>query len=367
MRVLKTQTFTNPLATLFNQRMEYTVNKWRLGVKEENQQGKENPHLVVSQSTSDISPSKDLLVLECKKHKLLNERKQTLRSKKNKSNKNAPTFSTSFHLSEIHPLDTDSSANCNDRRDYKHHKLDDVTKTHLSVHQTVKPRYVHVVDYHTYRLSNHPLRNDDSACHYIPKIVQDRCFQMMTHNFDLTDTLLVVRFLTSFKLARDASHVHKGATMRVMTHFVADHVASSLNEHTVQSENTKGFTITTNSNRATLQATILRVCKETMKYFLKRYDHDKAISEANETIFWLTKLANMAPLQCDKALCFKATFYGNDHGKDTCNGTFTKYADDSKRYSLRGYRAPHLHINLSSLAFQAQSILEIQSGLTWRK
>lgn len=116
---------------------------------------------------------------------------------------------------------------------------------------------------------------------------------MKAHSFDPADLTFVLSFLATFILAREDNCIHEGATMLAMPHFIVDLIASSLNCRMVQSDSTARIPTSINSNEVTLQALRFWSYLEVASHLLKRYTHEEAITEANEAILKLKRLANM--------------------------------------------------------------------------
>lgn len=111
--------------------------------------------------------------------------------------------------------------------------------------------YVRAADYQRYRLNDCLPRYGDPLFHYIPKIVKKLRSQVKIYSFDSKNSVSILGFGTTFKLACNADCIHKSAIMWSMPHFVPGHVASSLNNRVVQSDSTKGILATFNSDGAT--------------------------------------------------------------------------------------------------------------------
>lgn len=92
----------------------------------------------------------------------------------------------------------------------------------------MKLRYARAVGYHTYRLKIRSSRYDDSVSHYIPNVFKKLRSQMKVHTFNPSDLILILGFLTTFKLACDTNLIHKLAAMWAMLRFVSNCVAASL-------------------------------------------------------------------------------------------------------------------------------------------
>lgn len=82
-------------------------------------------------------------------------------------------------------------------------------KAALPVLQTAQSLYVRAVDYHVYRLANCSTCYDKTVSSYIAKIVETVKLQMKAHFLDHIDTILIIDFLATSKLARDTRHIHE--------------------------------------------------------------------------------------------------------------------------------------------------------------
>lgn len=212
-RFLNSRTLPIPLATFVKRRMDSTVDEWRLTAKRETHCTGGKPHPVAPPSSAPISSSEDLQVLERQELERVHAREHKTKTQKVKTDKYVPLIFISSRSSKIRTSDSKSSADRKDRRKTKHQELEVTTEPNLPVHQTVKLGYVRAIDYRTYFLNNGSPRYDDSVSHYIPKILKKIRSQMKTHTFDPASPISVLGFLTIYKLACDANHIHEVAAM----------------------------------------------------------------------------------------------------------------------------------------------------------
>lgn len=229
----------------------------------------------------------------------------------------------------------------------------------LPIRQTVKLRYIGAVEYCTYRFNDWSPRNKVPVFHRIPKIMKKLRSQKMTHTFGRADSGSILGFLTTFKLACDASCLHENATIRTMPSFVADRVVSSLNSRMVQSDLAESLDTAVNSNEDPLQAPSFRSYSEVVNHLPKRYAIDKAFAAADATILRFSQSAGMVSLQHGEALFAKAFRVGDVYDECILNDTFIEGGDSSIRYSLRYNLSTHPPTDLIGLAFQAQSLFAL--------
>lgn len=190
---------------------------------------------------------------------------------------------------------------------------------------------------------------------------------MKTHNLDPADPIAILGSLTTYRLACNANRIHEREAMWAMPHFVADQVASSLNDRMVQADEIKGMGTTVNSNGTALHVHRLRLYSEVVNHLLKWNARDETIAEADATILRYMQPSNMTPLQYGEAFFVKAICVGDVYNKGTLNDALIQEVDKLNLHSLRGYLATHPHADLTDLALHAQSFLAIQGSSIKKK
>lgn len=85
------------------------------------------------------------------------------------------------------------------------------TKQALPAHQTVQRHYNLAVIYRFYCRANYSVRYNETQLSYILKMVKKAKLRMRAHLFDPSDSISIIGFLATLKLACDNSSIHEGA------------------------------------------------------------------------------------------------------------------------------------------------------------
>lgn len=187
-----------------------------------------------------------------------------------------------------------------------------------------------------------------------------------THSFDLAETNNVQGFPNTSNRARHANCIYENAAIRNTTHFVTDRVVTSPNSRMAYSEETEGITDTANFIWDTKRVLRPWSYPIVVNHLLKSYARYEAITEENAATLFLTKFSTIMPLYYGEALFAKTMRVEDVYDDRTLNDTFINRADELIRHGLQGYWATHRHVELTNMAFKAQSLLAIRSGLTKR-
>lgn len=155
-RVLNARSFTNPLATFVKQRMDNSLDEWRLVDKEETRLPGIKRDQNVPPSPPRTFTSDNFFAPPCREVARAHTGEHDNKPRKEKTDKYVPPFSTSSRSSKVRPSDSDSSADRDDRRKSKQQSLKDLTEPGLTIHLIVKSRYIRAVDYRTYKLNDRP-------------------------------------------------------------------------------------------------------------------------------------------------------------------------------------------------------------------
>lgn len=83
-----------------------------------------------------------------------------------------------------------------------------------------------------YRLANRPTRYDKNVWSYIFMMVKKLKSQMKAHFLVPRNSIFIIEFLTTFKLAFDTINIHVGIGMWVLPFFVRYTLATTLHSRT---------------------------------------------------------------------------------------------------------------------------------------
>lgn len=77
--------------------------------------------------------------------------------------------------------------------------------------QTVKRHYSRAIEYRTYRLANRSTCYDETVSSKISKMMKNIKSQMKAHFSDPSDSISIIDFLTTFRLACNINRIHEEA------------------------------------------------------------------------------------------------------------------------------------------------------------
>lgn len=97
------------------------------------------------------------------------------------------------------------------------------------VRQTVKKQNTFSVGYQTYRLFNRPSWYDKTVSSYVAKLAAKVKSQLKPHFFISRDSISIIGYLATFKLAYDTNHFHERVAMWMQPNFVQERLANFLN------------------------------------------------------------------------------------------------------------------------------------------
>lgn len=101
---------------------------------------------------------------------------------------------------------------------------------------------------------------------------------MIAHLFDPKDSIYIIGFLATFKLACHIDRIHEGETVWLVFHYVNETHANALNSRTCADgkSSTIAALVRNGDNRS---RKLLRSYQELENHLLKMFDRDQTIAE----------------------------------------------------------------------------------------
>lgn len=102
--------------------------------------------------------------------------------------------------------------------------------------------------------------------------------QVKAHLSDRSDSISIISFLSTFRRACDANHIHEEAAMRVLSFFVKNTFATTIDSRMSAAPHIAPVFATVNTVEPTTQKEHFCFYPEVSRYLLKKFDNDLAIA-----------------------------------------------------------------------------------------
>lgn len=172
-----------------------------------------------------------------------------------------------------------------------------VMKQKLPVLQSVKRHDTRMVDYRTIALLIAPLATTKKVSRYISEMVKKANSQIKAQIFAPSDPISITSFLASFKLACDTYRILGRVAMWVLSFFVKNAFATSLNGRMSAAIHIASVAASVKTVEPTTLKKLLHSFPEVANYLLKKFANSQAIPKMDYVILRYTQLANLTPMQ----------------------------------------------------------------------
>lgn len=173
---------------------------------------------------------------------------------------------------------------------------------------------------------------------YVAKLVEETKLRMKARFFDPKDTVSIVGFLATFKLARHTNKTYERAAMLVVPHIVKEPIANALNSCMCARVRTAPLAATVRYNKA-WPRNLFRSSSNFVNYLLKKYVTGTAIAIHDVTLlFYMQPASNIPQLNTD-SLIAKSSKVSDVYGESTADDLLIEDVDASIRHRLQDHWA----------------------------
>ena len=165
--------------------------------------------------------------------------------------------------------------------------------------------------------------------------------QLRGINFNGSDPVSIINFLSTFQTACNTNGVHEGAAMWIFQFFLKDAAKALVKSRT---------TATKKKRRKSSSADRLTSYSEVVHFLLKTYATDEVLAEAYADVQNYAQPSGMSEIDYSRRLYDKALRCGNVFSDQVLKGIFVEGIGESIRAHVRNYLAEHPDVDLTKLA-----------------
>lgn len=157
---------------------------------------------------------------------------------------------------------------------------------------------------------------------------------MEAHFSDPENPISIIGFLSTFKRVCDTNDIPEGVAMLVLSHYVKEILANSLNSRMCAENRLPPF-VAFVSNKEMRRGKLLRSYPQIVDYLFKKYKTDKAIVENDVAILLYVQPTNTTPHHYADDSTAKSCNLADMYDESTLNDVLIESIEASIRNSLR--------------------------------